>query len=60
MSIVFIISLKNKKTKIKECHIAMDTPYKSDLLFNDTNNMHFFIICQLLFMKFQPPKSISH
>ena len=42
MSIVFIISLKNKKTKIKECHIAMDTPYKSDLLFNFFQSMSCF------------------
>ena len=43
MSIVFIISLKNKKTKIKECHIAMDAPYKSHLLFNDTNSICIFL-----------------
>lgn len=43
MSIVFIISLKNKKTKIKECHIAMDTPYKSHLLFNDINSICIFL-----------------
>lgn len=43
MSIVFIINLKNKKTKIKECHIAMDTPYKSHLLFNDTNSICIFL-----------------